>query len=261
MGARRNEISQGARHSMRLMIFSDIHGNLEALQSVLDDAVGRNVHRSICLGDLVGYGPYPNECIEIVRNIKNCRCLAGNHDVAALWETSPYGMSKAAKEAILWTMDQLSPENKTYLTSLPDRLDLDLMTFVHANPYNPKGWRYVMDRKYALRSFAATRSRFIFIGHSHRPLVISKKHWLAVNIKTIRGDTQCFVDDTKRRIVNCGSVGQPRDDDPRAGYLIYDTKKQTLYFHRVEYDVQKTAQAIRDVNLPAVLGRRIVKGI
>ena len=84
---------------------------------------------------------------------------------------------KLQKKAILWTMDQLSSANKAYLASLPDRLDLADMTFVHANPYNPKGWRYVMDRKYALRSFAATRSQFVFIGHSHRPLVISKKHW------------------------------------------------------------------------------------
>jgi len=245
---------------MRLMIFSDIHGNLESLQTVLRDAATRNVHRSICLGDLVGYGPYPNECIELVRSLKNCRCLAGNHDVATLWETSPYGMSKAAKETILWTMDQLSSTNKAYLASLPDRLDLADMTFVHANPYNPKGWRYVMDRKYALRSFAATRSRFIFIGHSHRPLIISKKHWLAVNIEAITGETQCVINDTKRRIVNCGSVGQPRDDDPRACYLILDTSKQTLSFHRVEYDVQKTVQAIQDADLPSVLGRRIVKG-
>lgn len=245
---------------MRLMIFSDIHGNLAALQAVLEDCGKYNVHRAICLGDLVGYGPHPNECIEIVRNLKNCRCLAGNHDVAALWETSPYGMSKAAKEAILWTMDQLSPVNKSYLSTLPDRLDLGEMTFVHANPYNPKGWRYVMDRKYALRSFAATRSQLTFIGHSHRPLVISKKHWLAVTIKTIKGDTQCVVKDGKRSIVNCGSVGQPRDDDPRACYLIYDTRQQTLNFHRVEYDLKKTVDAIQDSNLPAVLGRRIIKG-
>lgn len=245
---------------MRLLIFSDIHGNLEALQSVLKDAAKRNVHRSICLGDLVGYGPYPNECAELVQSLNNCRCIAGNHDVAALWETSPYGMSKAAKEAILWTMDQLSSVNKAYLSSLPDQLDLGEMTFVHANPYNPKGWRYVMDRKYALRSFAATRSRFVFIGHSHRPLIISKKHWLALTIEAIAGDTESTVNDSRRRIINCGSVGQPRDDDPRACYLIYDTRKQTIHFHRVEYDVRKTVQAIQDANLPPVLGRRIVKG-
>ena len=245
---------------MRLMVFSDIHGNLEALQSVLQDARNRNVHRSICLGDLVGYGPYPNECIELVRSLKNCRCLAGNHDVAALWETSPYGMSASAKEAILWTMEQLSDENKKYLGGLADRLDLLNMTFVHANPYNPRGWRYVMDRKYALRSFSATRCRHLFIGHSHRPLLITKKHFFSIDLLTVASSTEIRLKDKKRRIINCGSVGQPRDKDPRSCYLIFDIRKQVLEFYRVPYDIEKTAQAIRSANLPSVLGRRLLKG-
>ena len=245
---------------MRLMVFSDVHGNLEALQSVLKDAAKRNVHRSICLGDLVGYGPYPNECIELVRNLKNCRCLAGNHDVASLWETSPYGMSKSAKESILWTMEQLSDDNKKYLAGLPDWLDLFNMTFVHANPYNPRGWRYVMDRKYALRSFAATRCRHLFIGHSHRPLSITRKHFFSIDLYAVSGSQEIAVKDKKRRIFNCGSVGQPRDTDPRACYLIFDIRKKTLEFHRVVYDTEKTAQAIRSANLPLALSRRLLKG-
>lgn len=245
---------------MRLMVFSDVHGNLEALQSVLSDAANRQVHRSICLGDLVGYGPSPNECIELVRSLKNCRCLAGNHDVAALWETSPYGMSSAAKEAILWTMDQLSSENREYLETLPDRLDLADMTFVHANPYNPRGWRYVVDRKYALRSFAATKCRFLFIGHSHRPLMITKNYLLAVTLQDISGSIELEINDSKRRIVNCGSVGQPRDDDPRSCYLIYDSRTCKMEFYRVSYDMGKTAKAVNNAGLPSVLGRRLLKG-
>lgn len=246
---------------MRLMVFSDIHGNLEALQSTLDDAAGRNVHRSICLGDLVGYGPYPNECIELLRGLKNCRCLAGNHDVAVLWETSPYGMSSIAKEAILWTMDQLSGENKKYLTSLPDRLDLADMTFVHANPYNPRGWRYVVDRKYALRSFAATRCRRLFIGHSHRPLLITRRNLLTVELQEIAGSGRYSVDDSRSRIINCGSVGQPRDRDPRSCYLIFDSRTQELEFYRVAYDMEKTANAIRSAGLPPKLALRLYKGM
>jgi len=245
---------------MRLMIFSDIHGNLEALQSILRDAAQRSVHRSICLGDLVGYGPYPNECIQLVQGLNNCRCLAGNHDVAALWETSPYAMSAAAKEAILWTMDQLSTKNKEYLASLPDRLDLADMTFVHANPYNPRGWRYVMNRKYALRSFAATSCRLLFIGHSHRPLIITKKLLLAVDIQDICGSIRFTMGDTRRRIINCGSVGQPRDRDPRSCYLIFDSRKQQLEFYRVSYDIDKTVQAILSAGLPSSLSRRLLKG-
>jgi len=246
---------------MRLMIFSDIHGNLEALQGVLADAANRNVHRRICLGDLVGYGPYPDKCVDLVRGLKNCRVLAGNHDVAALWQTSPYGMSSAAKEAILWTMDQLSDASKKYLAALPDRLDLADMTFVHANPYNPRGWRYVLDRKHALRSFAATKCRNLFIGHSHRPLVIVKKHLLAVEFQTVAGSMQFPVNDGKRRIINCGSVGQPRDRNTKSCYLIFDSRAQQLEFHRVAYDVEKTARAVHTAGLPEVLSRRLLKGI
>lgn len=243
------------------MVFSDIHGNLAALKSVLKDAAQHRVHRSICLGDIVGYGPYPNECLDLVRKIPNCRCLAGNHDVASLWETSPYGMSPAAKEAILWTMDILTKENREYLALLPDRIDLFDMTFVHANPYNPKGWRYVMDRKYALRSFAATKSRHIFIGHSHRPLMITRKHLLGVDILKNPGSSVQQIKTKKRRIVNCGSVGQPRDRDPRASYLIYDSRRQQYEFHRVAYDLDETVRAIHEAGLPQVLGSRLKKGI
>jgi predicted phosphodiesterase len=246
---------------MRLMIFSDIHGNLGALESMLSDAEGRNIHRCICLGDIVGYGPYPNECIELVRSLKNCRCLAGNHDVAALWETSPYGMSLEGKEAILWTMDQLSKENKKFLGELPDSLDLADMTFVHANPYNPRGWRYVMDRKYALRSFAATKCRYLFIGHSHSPLIITRKHLLAVDLQSIAGSMRYKIGDTRRRIINCGSVGQPRDKDSRSCYLIYDSRIKQLEFYRVDYNIEKTARAILSAGLPSQLGKRLLKGI
>lgn len=246
---------------MRLMVFSDIHGNLAALKAVLEDAGKRNVHRSICLGDIVGYGPFPNECLELIKSVPNCRSLAGNHDVATLWETSPYGMSSAAKEAILWTMDALTEENKTYLSQLPDRLDLFDMTFVHANPYNPKGWRYVMDRKYALRSFAATKSRHIFIGHSHRPLLIIRKHFFGVDILNGTDQDVHSFEDRKRRIINCGSVGQPRDRDPRASYLIYDSRRQQYEFHRVAYEIAETIRAIHAAGLPSILAQRLKKGL
>lgn len=242
------------------MVFADIHGNIEALEQVLHDAEQRRVDRRICLGDLVGYGPHPNACIERVRDLPKCRCLAGNHDVAALWQTSPYGMSAAAKEAILWTMDKLTPASREFLASRPDRLDLADMTFVHANPYNPRGWRYVMDRKYALRSFAATSCRYLFLGHTHRPLVMKRRNFLSVQIMNIAGPMQVEIHDTKRQIVNCGSIGQPRDLDPRASYLIFDTRLATMEFHRVKYDTSITAREIVAAGLPPVLSRRLLKG-
>ena len=180
--------------------------------------------------------------------------------MAALWETSPYGMSPSAKEAILWTMDQLNEDNKKFLKDLPDRIDLHNMTFVHANPYNPRGWRYVMDRKHALRSFAATNCRNLFIGHSHRPLVITRKHFFSVDLQKITDSPEIHIRDKKRRIINCGSVGQPRDGDPRSCYLIFDTNKQAVEFYRVSYDMEKTAKGIRTANLPVSLSKRLLKG-
>lgn len=246
---------------MRMLVFSDIHGNLSALESVLTDAVQQGIDRAICLGDIVGYGPRPNECIELVRNFRNCRCICGNHDAAVLWDSSPYGMTKNAKESILWTMDQLSEENKLYLKMLPDRITIGDMIFAHANPYNPRGWRYVMERKYAMRTFGGTNCRHIFIGHSHSPLIITKKHWLAVTIEPARGAFSFSAGDTRRRIFNCGSVGQPRDKDPRACYLIVDTTAKQIEFHRIEYDIDKTARAIADAGLPSRLGKRLTKGV
>jgi len=246
---------------MRLMIFSDIHGNIGALEAVLAHSQDKGIHRYICLGDIVGYGPHPNECIHMVKSLKNCRSVAGNHDLAALWEASPYGMSPDAKEVILWTMEQLTPQNKTFLQSLPDRIDFSEMSFAHANPYNPRGWRYVTDRKYALCSFSGTLSRMSFIGHSHRPLLITRKNILMVDFTSVSGVSEFKVLESKRCIVNCGSIGQPRDRDPRPCYLIFDTRRHQLTFYRVSYDASKSARAVFDAGLPRGLGMRLLKGI
>jgi diadenosine tetraphosphatase ApaH/serine/threonine PP2A family protein phosphatase len=170
-------------------------------------------------------------------------------------------MSSAAKEAILWTMDQLSEGNKTFLASLPNRIDLADMTFVHANPYNPQGWRYVMDRKHALRSFAATDCRLLFIGHSHRPLLITRNQLFAVNLQAVTGSIRFQLTDSRRRIINCGSVGQPRDKDLRSCYLIYDSRRKEVAFYRVAYDLTAAVKAVQDAGLPPILARRLQKGI
>ena len=118
-----------------------------------------------------------------------------------------------------------------------------------------------MDRKYALRSFAATNCRYLFIGHSHSPLIITKKHMLAIDLQVISGSMQYKISDNRRHIINCGSVGQPRDKDSRSCYLIFDTRKQQLEFYRVFYNIEKTVQAILSAGLPQKLSKRLVKGI
>lgn len=246
---------------MRLAIFGDIHGNLEALEAVVNELRGQEIDRYICLGDLVGYGANPNECIELVRSLSNVVVVLGNHDAAATWGTTPYGMSKSAQEAIFFTMKALSKENTSFLKNLKPVRVMGKMIFSHANPYNPKAWRYVNSRKYAARTFAATGRQMVFIGHTHKPLIITKKNLFQITFETPESSTDYPVSSRQCRIYNCGSVGQSRDGTPEACYVIYDTRSQHLTFKRAAFDYHKTGQKIVDAGLPPSLARRLAKGV
>jgi predicted phosphodiesterase len=246
---------------MRLAVFADIHANLEALQAVFADMDSRRIDRFMCLGDLVGYGASPNECIELVRGLKKGNSVLGNHDAAAVWLYSPYSMSKDARQAILWTMDQLSEDNAEYLQKLHQKLDMLDMLFVHANPYNPGAYRYVINRKYALRSFAAVKSRLVFLGHSHRPVLITKKNLFGVTFNDATGNAVFDLSRHRKQIINPGSVGQPRDGDVRASYCVYDSRNNQVEFYRVDYDYQKAGQRILSADLPLFLAQRLGQGI
>lgn len=246
---------------MRLAVFADIHGNLEALQAFINDTETRRVHRYMCLGDIVGYGANPNECIELVMSLPKMNCVLGNHDSAAVWRYSPYNMTRDAKEAILWTIDQLSPDNSAFLKQLQPTLVMGGIFFAHANPYNPESYRYVINKKYAMRSFAAVREGLTFIGHSHKPVVITRKNFFQITFETPQGDMNYSINKEKKQIVNCGSIGQPRDGDPRTSYCIFDTMKRTIDFHRLPYDHQLAAGKIRSAGLPEFSAKRLAMGI
>ena len=245
---------------MRLGIFADIHGNLEALQAFVQDAAQRNIHRYMCLGDLVGYGPNPNECIELIRTLPKLNCVLGNHDAAAFWRFSPYAMNEEAKQSILWTIEQLTEQNSAFLQSLQPTCIMGNICFAHANPYNPEAYRYVLTRKYAVRSFTSVREQLTFIGHSHRPLVITRKNLFQIIFTTPQPEESAHLSQQQKQIINCGSIGQPRDGDPRAGYCILDTRDRRVEFHRVVYDHQKTSDKIRRAGLPEFLGKRLAMG-
>ena len=245
---------------MRLALLSDIHSNLEALQAVLDDAADRGAQRYTCLGDLVGYGANPNECIERLRALPKINFILGNHDAAATWISSPYIMNKDAADAILWTMEQLSAENIRFLKGLRPIFGMDNLLFAHANPYNPMAWRYVNSRKYAVRSFASNTAKLVFIGHTHLPEVITKKGWFRIRFEPCAGNHTITVGRPGRMIINCGSIGQPRDKNPAACYLIYDTRRETVDFVRVPYNHERTARKIMAVGLPGIMARRLSKG-
>jgi diadenosine tetraphosphatase ApaH/serine/threonine PP2A family protein phosphatase len=245
---------------MRLALFADIHSNLEAMAAFIEDASSRHIHRYICLGDIVGYGADPNECIRLVRSLPKMNCVLGNHDAAAVWRYSPYGMTRDAQEVILWTIDQLTRDNADYLKNLPPVLKLVNMFFAHANPYNPEAYRYVINKKYAARSFGAVKEKLTFIGHSHRPVVITRKNLFQITFHTPRGSEKKDLHKGKKQIINCGSIGQPRDGDPRACYCVVDTENETVEFHRVDYDFHGAVDKIKQAGLPDILARRLIRG-
>ncbi len=239
---------------MRYAVISDIHANLEALTSVLTYLKSENITRIYCLGDVVGYGPRPNECVDVVR--QSCRvCLAGNHDYAALGWTDIEYFNPYAREAVAWTQRQLSRSSKAFLKKLPltHELSQDVL-LVHSSPIEPREWNYILSEEEARVNLDAVPQRLIFIGHSHVPVVFSY-HQGIIFSEQITLDLE-----EDQYIVNVGSVGQPRDGDPRACCVIYDEETFSLRYVRIPYDVEKTKQEILDRNLPRVLAMRLLVG-
>ncbi len=235
---------------MAIAIISDIHGNLEALTSALDYIHQQGITEVYCLGDIVGYGPNPNECVEIVR--QQCKVvLMGNHDYAAIGLARIEYFNEFAKLATYWTMDRLSPANKEFLKGLPFMHQTDRMLMVHASPTHPSHWYYILNMNDALLEMQSFRQNVCFVGHSHVPIVFNQK-------ETIRSDV--IIEPNQKYIVNVGSVGQPRDGDPRLSFVIFDLESGKLQYVRLEYDVKRTYEKIIKNGLPEFLAERLLKG-
>jgi diadenosine tetraphosphatase ApaH/serine/threonine PP2A family protein phosphatase len=239
---------------MRCAILSDIHGNLEALQAVLDDVAGQDIDICLCLGDLVGYGADPNLCAQRIREVSH-QVVAGNHDHAAVGKTDVSVFNPHARRAIAWTAKNLLPENVQYLSGLPYTARLDDLLLVHATPSDPAAWNYLLSRQAAKAEFDIFSDRICAIGHSHQPLVFSQtdglSNWARQPLRCASGE---------RYIVNVGSVGQPRDGDPRASYVIFDHQADTLQLRRVAYDIQGAQRKILQAGLPPILAVRLANG-
>ncbi len=245
---------------MKLAVFSDIHGNLEALEAFVQDAARRQVDDYICLGDVVGYGASPGQCLERLSGLPRLSLLLGNHDAAVIWQTSPYQMSSGATKAILWTMDQLSEVQTRRLASLEETVRRQDMLFCHANPYSPQGWHYVTTWFRAMRSFMASNRRLTFVGHTHRPKVITRRSWLKIQFDDPPAEAPLTLDAESRYIINCGSIGQPRDGNADGCYVIFDTNMQQVAFRRVRYDIEGAARRIEKAGLPGYLAKRLYRG-
>ena len=221
---------------MRYGIVADIHGNLEALEAVLH-GLGGKVDQIVCLGDIVGYGPNPNECCEILRK-QNIPSVAGNHEKATAGELELTGFNKNAAAAIRWTQKELLPENLQHIKGLPLTLEFPEFQIVHGSLKNPAE-EYLTNLGEALPTFELMKKTLLFVGHTHRPLNLEYEG---------------------KKIINPGSVGQPRDGDPRAAFIIYDDKTGEAQLHRVNYDIEAVQNKMKAADLPQFLIERLSVG-
>lgn len=243
---------------MRYLILSDIHSNLVALEAVLADAPsGLPIW---CLGDLVGYGPNPNECVKLLRDM-DIECIIGNHDWAATGQTDIEDFNTEAKAAVIWTKEQLTPENTRYLKGLPLSLIKDQFTLVHGSPRKPV-WEYILHPSTASLNFSYFNTNYCFVGHTHVPVIFRMQDQDGQPVCEAEQlwDAGLYSLGDERLIINPGSVGQPRDGDTRASYAILDTDANALDYRRVSYDVDKTQQLMQRVNLPPRLITRLSYG-
>jgi len=240
---------------MKLAILSDVHGNLEALEAVLADVAASGADEIACLGDFVGYGASPNECVARLEPLVAVAVL-GNHDVAALGRLKLGRFHSDAATTARWTMERLEPARRAWLEPLPYSISWHGHRVVHATPSEPEEWHYVLSIEDAQYEFAAFGERLGFIGHSHVPGVFETDGAHTGYVRT----REVSLKPGRRYIVNVGSVGQPRDGDPRAAWLLYDEPADRIEHRRVEYDIESAAARIRDAGLPAFLAERIKWG-
>jgi diadenosine tetraphosphatase ApaH/serine/threonine PP2A family protein phosphatase len=242
---------------MRILVLSDVHANLSALDSVLADAEG--AYDEIWnLGDTVGYGPFPNECVLKLNELAAIQ-LAGNHDLASIGAVSTADFNPVAKAAALWTGEHLSPELKENLKARPGRVDLDGVTLAHGSPRDPI-WEYVLDAVTATKNMLHVESDLCFVGHSHVALFAAiRPGATGATLYPLSADETIDLQHA-RMLINPGSVGQPRDGDPRAAYALFDTEAQTVTGKRVSYDIEETQRAIHAAGLPERLATRLATG-
>jgi diadenosine tetraphosphatase ApaH/serine/threonine PP2A family protein phosphatase len=239
--------------TVRYGILGDIHSNLPALRAVVSRLEAERVDRILCVGDLVGYAAEPAECVAMVRDLDPV-LIAGNHDWAAAGRLSLDFFNPAAAMAILWTRRRLGDADLEWLRSLPISRIVDDVTLVHSTVHDPEVFDYLQTPYDAYLSFQALTTRAAFVGHSHVPITFFDGTPILYSV-----DEELRFED-RRTISNVGSVGQPRDEDPRAAFGVFDSGERTLRVHRVEYDVEATIAKIEAAGLPPLLGERLRLG-
>jgi predicted phosphodiesterase len=241
---------------MRLLVISDIHANLAAFEAVLADARG-HWDQIWCLGDLVGYGPDPNECVALLREHDHL-ALCGNHDWAVLGKLDINTFNEDAQLALFWTRSSVSDESRNYLESLEADMLHEPFTLAHASPRHPI-WEYILDKGTAAANFHYFDTPYCLVGHTHAAVCFEQMGPNTLEIRLpVYGDILAL--ESNRLILNPGSVGQPRDSDPRAAYALLDRDKMTWEFRRVTYPIHETQERMRRHGLPHRLVARLEHG-
>ena len=252
---------------MKYAIFSDVHANYEAMQAVLADAEQQGAQRYAFVGDIVGYGAEPRECIARLQDLlqhKRCICVAGNHDYAVAGTCRYEHYNVYARESINWTRQQLGKSELEFLAQLPlvnwmsmrEYLGEDqLLTIVHANLVDPVEWGYILDIDEAYPNFKILSDQLCFIGHSHKPIIFLENQFVDWFIQD-----KIEMEKNTKYIINVGSVGQPRDGNPDACYVMFDDETNRIAVRRVVYDIPKAQEKIFRAGLPAVLAERLSIG-
>jgi diadenosine tetraphosphatase ApaH/serine/threonine PP2A family protein phosphatase len=233
---------------MRLAIISDIHSNLEALKKALELIDKHSIDEIVCLGDVIGYGANPNECMELVQ--RRCNIIVkGNHEEAVININTADDFTDNARSAIVWTRKNLSSEHLEFIKSLPLVYSIENILFVHASPCKPAEWRYIFDDEEAAQSFRCFSEPLCFVGHTHMPMLFSPDGWADRVTKS------------ERFIINVGSIGQPRDRNIQLSFGVLDTDTWTYENIRSPYDVETAASKILKTDLPPKLGHRLLIGV
>jgi diadenosine tetraphosphatase ApaH/serine/threonine PP2A family protein phosphatase len=244
---------------MRYAIIADIHANLDAFKAVLVDIGNKGKVEGVwCLGDIVGYGPEPHQCLELLRQVSHV-CVVGNHDLAAVGNIDTSEFNPDAATAVQWTAKQLTPRDVTYIRSLPRVIKKDDFTLVHGSPREPI-WEYVMSISGARENFVYFNTKFCLLAHTHTPMVFSLDKTDSCSFSQFSTDKELVLGE-ERLIINPGAVGQPRDGDPRASYAIYDSETRKFWLYRVPYDVAATQAKMVEQRLPMRLVARLSHGV
>jgi predicted phosphodiesterase len=239
---------------MKYAVIGDIHGNLEALQVVLADAKEQQCSHYACVGDVVGYGANPRECLDIIR-ASGMPVVKGNHDEYCSTDDPLEGFNPHASAAVEWTRKQLSDADRKWLQDLKYIRLVASFSMVHATLDGPQRWGYVFDKLQAAASFTYQNTGVCFFGHTHVPVAFIRDNY-------VRGGTysKFRVESGRKYFVNVGSVGQPRDGNPKAGYVVYNMVEGTIELRRLDYDIPKAQEKIRAAGLPERLAERLAYG-